>query len=99
MHERIRLFRGELFSADNQAEREQALEEVWEEIAQRRQSLAVKKEVWIVSANSFSVGNFSNQLAQGHNARSESLQAYQLIQSWLSTARNNDVDLKIFVSP
>ncbi|MFC3680160.1 DEAD/DEAH box helicase [Bacterioplanoides pacificum] len=99
MHERIRLFRGELFSADNQAEREQALDEVWQEIAQRRQSLAVKKEVWIVSANSFSVGNFSNQLAQGHNARSESLQAYQLIQSWLSTARNNDVDLKIFVSP
>jgi len=99
MDERIRLFRGESFTANNQAEREQTLEEVWDVIAQRRQSTAVKKEVWIVAANSFSARNFSTQLARGHNARSESLQAYQLIQSWLSTAHGNDVDLKIFVSP
>ncbi|MEY8251064.1 MAG: DEAD/DEAH box helicase family protein [Colwellia sp.] len=99
MDERIRLFRGELFSADDQHERDQMLNEVWDVISQRRQSTAVKKEVWIVAANSFSASHFSNQLSQGHNAQSESLQAYQLIQSWLSTAHSNDVELKIFVSP
>lgn len=99
MGERIRLFNGQSFTANNTEEREQALEDVWELVAQRRRSTAVKKEVWIVAANSFSVSDFSTQLALGHNARSESLQAFQLIQSWLSVAHSHDVGLKIFTSP
>lgn len=99
MHERIRMFEGERFQAADNDEREAKVEEVWEAIAQRRRSSRVHKEVWIVAANSFSARHFEMQLSRGHDARSESLQAYQLIQSWLSTANSNDVDLKIFVSP
>ncbi|QYJ94270.1 DEAD/DEAH box helicase [Shewanella spartinae] len=99
MHERIRMFKGERFQAANNNEREAMTEEVWDIIAQRRRSSRVHKEVWIVAANSFSASHFETQLTRGHNALSESLQAYQLIQSWLSTANSNDVDLKIFVSP
>ncbi|MCH4811204.1 DEAD/DEAH box helicase [Vreelandella neptunia] len=98
MKERIRLFNGQLFMTDNDQEREEKLQEVWDLIAQRRQSVAVRKEIWIVAANSFSVSHFSDQLMLGSNANSETLQAFQLITSWLSTAHGNDVDLKIFVS-
>jgi superfamily II DNA or RNA helicase len=99
MHERIRMFEGLSFTAADDNEREVKTTEVWEVIAQRRRSSRVKKEVWIVAANSFSASDFERQLSRGHNARSESLQAYQLIQSWMSTAHSNDVELKIFVSP
>jgi late competence protein required for DNA uptake (superfamily II DNA/RNA helicase) len=99
MDERIRLFEGQHFTADNHQERETKLDEVWEVISQRRLSTAVRKEIWIVAANSFSANHFQNQLLQGPNANSETLQAFQLINSWVSTAHNNDVELKIFVSP
>lgn len=98
MHERIRLFNGKRFEAETEQQREDKLQEVWEEIARRRKSSAVRKEIWIVSANSFSVDHFSNQLMLGANANSETLQAFQLITSWVSTAHANDIDLKIFVS-
>lgn len=98
MTERIRLLRGARFSAPNQKARERAVEQAWEIVAQRRRSSRVQKEVWIVSANSFSATHFEIQLNKGHNGSQESLQAYQLIQSWISTANSNDVDLKIFVS-
>ncbi len=98
MHERIRLFNGERFVAENEQERKEKLEDVWDVIAQRRLSSAVRKEIWIVAANSFSVDHFSEQLKLGSNANSETLQAFQLITSWVSTARSNDIDLKIFVS-
>ena len=29
----------------------------------------------------------------------ETLQAFQLLNSWLATAHDNDVELKVFVSP
>jgi superfamily II DNA or RNA helicase len=99
MDERIRMFEGQGFTAVDNAEREVKLTELWDVISQRRRSSRVTKEVWIVAANSFSASHFEAQLALGHNARSESLQAYQLIQSWMSTAHSNDVELKIFVSP
>jgi len=96
--ERIRLLRGERFSASNQEAREQAVEQAWNVVAQRRRSSRVQKEVWIISANSFSANHFEDHLNKGHDGNQESLQAYQLIQSWISTANSNDVDLKIFVS-
>ena len=92
------MFEGQSFTAADENERRAKTEEVWDVIAQRRRASSVKKEVWIVAANSFSAGHFGTQLQRGHNARSESLQAYQLIQSWMSTAHSNDVELKIFVS-
>lgn len=99
MQERIRMFESQRFTAATDGEREVKTTEVWEVIAQRRRSSRVRKEVWIVAANSFSARHFATQLSRGHNARSESLQAYQLIQSWMSTTQSNDVELKIFVSP
>jgi superfamily II DNA or RNA helicase len=99
MDERIRLFEGQHYLADYHQERKVKLDEVWEVISQRRLSTAVRKEIWIVAANSFSAIHFQNQLLQGQNANSETLQAFQLINSWVSTAHNNDVELKIFVSP
>ncbi|MFH7587627.1 DEAD/DEAH box helicase [Oceanimonas smirnovii] len=99
MHERIRLFEGKHYKALNSQDREAKLEEVWEVISHRRRSTAVRKEIWIVSANSFSAKHFRSQLLKGQNANSETLQAYQLINSWVSTAHSNDVDIKIFVSP
>lgn len=99
MQERIRMFERQRFTAETDEEREVKTAEVWGVIAQRRRSSRVHKEVWIVAANSFSSSHFSTQLSRGTNARSESLQAYQLIQSWLSTTQANDVELKIFVSP
>lgn len=99
MDERIRMFQGQRFVAETPVERQDKMRDVWDVIAERRRSNRVQKEVWIVAANSFSADDFAAQLARGHNARSESLQAYQLIQSWLSTTQANDVTLKIFVSP
>lgn len=98
MDERIRLFNGRRFKAANLQERENGLQDVWRVISQRRKSSAVRKEIWIVAANSFSVDHFARQLVLGANANSETLQAFQLITSWVSTAHSNDVDLKIFVS-
>lgn len=99
MKERIRMFNNQRYSAKSKMEREKKLTEVWDLISQRRSSHAVRKEIWIVAANSFSRDHFSEQLKQGATANSESLQAYQLIQSWLSNAHSNDIELKIFVSP
>tara|TARA_R110001583_G_scaffold124593_1_gene275991 strand:+ start:8225 stop:11278 length:3054 start_codon:yes stop_codon:yes gene_type:complete len=99
MDERIRMFEGQSYTAADNNERETKLAELWDVISRRRRSSRVTKEVWIVAANSFSANHFQDQLLRGNNARSESLQAYQLIQSWMSTAHSNDVGLKIFVSP
>ncbi len=99
MFERIRLAGGTRYTASSDAAREAKLDEIWETISQRRRSSAVTKEIWIVAANSFSLKDFSTQLKAGSLSRSETLQAYQLINSWISIANNNDVDLKIFVSP
>lgn len=78
---------------------EPALEKLWEVVSDRRRSVGVKKEIWIVAANSFSISDFETQMRLGSLARHESLQAYQLMQGWISAAANLDAELKIFASP
>lgn len=97
--ERIRVLGGELFVAEDEVERADKLEELWSVVANRRRSTAVRKEIWVVAANCFSAKHFERQLRLGPDANAETLQAYQLINSWLATTHDNDVELKIFVSP
>ncbi len=97
--ERIRVFQGVIFTAQNEQERLEKLNELWDTVAMRRRSTAVKKEIWIVAANSFSAAHFEQQLKLGSEANGETLQAFQLLNSWLATAHDNDVELKVFVSP
>lgn len=99
MQERIRMLNRQRFTASDDNCRGEALSELWDLIAQRRRSTSVKKEIWIVAANSFSASHLERQLSLGSGALSETLQAYQLINSWVATSNNNDVELKIFVSP
>ncbi|MCZ2722395.1 DEAD/DEAH box helicase family protein [Marinomonas sp. 15G1-11] len=96
--ERIRIFQGATFTAQNGQERLEKLNDLWDTVAARRRSTAVKKEIWIVAANSFSASHFERQLRLGAQANGETLQAFQLLNSWLATAHNNDVELKVFVS-
>ena len=97
--ERIRIFQGVTFTAQNEQERLQKLNELWDTVAARRRSTAVKKEIWIVVANGFSAKHFEQQLKLGSEANGETLQAFQLVNSWLAIAHDNDVELKVFVSP
>ena len=97
--ERIRVFQGVTFTAQNEQERLEKLDELWSIVAARRRSTAVKKEIWVVVANGFSAEHFEQQLKLGSEANGETLQAFQLLNSWLATAHNNDVELKVFVSP
>lgn len=97
--ERIRVVNGVCFTAQNEQERLEKLEELWEMVAMRRRSTAVKKEIWIVAANSFSAEHFEQQLKLGPKANGETLQAFQLLNSWLATSHDNDIELKVFVSP
>ncbi|WP_084589484.1 DEAD/DEAH box helicase [Cobetia amphilecti] len=99
MYNRLRLFNGERVFSENNEDRKKKLEESLNVLAARRKSTVVDKEIWIIAANSFSVDHFSCQLSRGSRAYSETLQAFQLMQSWISTAHVNDVGLKIFVSP
>ena len=93
---RIRLYNGKydlnLFQQTN------TLDEVFEEIDKRRKDVLVKKEVWLVIGNAFSNSHFTKQMNHISNASDESKQAYQLIETWLTTLSNYDVDLKMFVS-
>ncbi|MFK3988837.1 DEAD/DEAH box helicase [Psychrobacter sp. NPDC064578] len=93
---RIRLYNGKydlnLFQQPN------TLDEVFEEIDKRRKDVLVKKEVWLVIGNAFSNSHFTKQMKHISNASDESKQAYQLIETWLTTLSNYDVDLKMFVS-
>ena len=93
---RIRLYNGKYdLSLFQQPD---TLDEVFEEIDKRRKDVLVKKEIWLVIGNAFSNGHFTKQLKSISNAEDESKQAYQLIETWLSTLSSHDVDLKIFVS-
>ncbi|MDQ7976111.1 DEAD/DEAH box helicase family protein [Paraburkholderia sp. SARCC-3016] len=98
--ERIRIVNGRRLQNPGNDEqiRMQSLREAWSTIADRRVAPSVSKEIWIIVGNSFSRRNFERQMRRGNDASSESLQAFQLIDSWQSTAANNDVALKIFVS-
>jgi superfamily II DNA or RNA helicase len=72
---------------------------VWDLICERRTSLRCKKEIWVVCGNSFSHDHFIKSMNTPVTCSPESIQAFQLIEDWLSTANELDVDLKIFTSP
>ncbi|WP_444757300.1 DEAD/DEAH box helicase [Pseudomonas sp. A014] len=74
-------------------------ERVWDVICERRVSMKCKKEIWIVAGNSFSASHFTRSMQSPLACSPTSIQAYQLIEDWLSTADELDVDLKIFTSP
>jgi superfamily II DNA or RNA helicase len=74
------------------------MEEAWDKINSLRVSPSVEKEIWLVVGNAFSKKHFIESLKKGTTAPSESLQAYQFVDSWLSTCAINDIELKIFVS-
>jgi hypothetical protein len=97
LESRLRLLNGA--RVDMALNQEQEMGKAWNIIAERRQSFRVKKETWIVTANSFSVSNFERSMGAGAEGNAESLQAYQLIQSWLSSSNSLDCELKIFGSP
>ncbi|AFT90260.1 DEAD/DEAH box helicase [Paraburkholderia phenoliruptrix] len=97
---RVRLMDRQYRHNDAQDEeiRNQALRQIWNVISDRRISPSVSKEIWMIVGNAFSRHHFEQQMRRGRQAASESLQAFQLVDSWQSTAANNDVALKIFVS-
>ncbi|MFT6031061.1 MAG: superfamily II DNA or RNA helicase [Oleiphilaceae bacterium] len=101
LEERIRLINKQRFSNNGNDDnlRGSKLDEAWETIANRRRSAAVQKEIWVVVGNAFSRGHFVSQMRLGNQAQAESLQAYQLIDSWMATTASADVALKFFVSP
>lgn len=74
-------------------------EKVWDIICRRRISMKCKKEIWIVIGNSFSTKHFIQSMENPLTCSPTSIQAYQLIEDWLSTADELDVDLKFFTSP
>lgn len=101
LRERVRLLgRKRIANPDVSMQlRVDALRQAWDIVADRRASPTVSKEIWLVAGNSFSRSHFERQLRRGNRAVSESLQAFQLIDSWQSLAANNDVAFKIFASP
>lgn len=72
---------------------------VWELICTRRTSMRCKKEIWIVTGNSFSAKHFIKNMENPLVCQPASIQAYQLIEDWISTADELDVELKIFTAP
>ncbi|SNT71328.1 DEAD/DEAH box helicase [Psychrobacter sp. LV10R520-6] len=93
---RIRLYNGKYDL--NLFQQPDTLNKVFEEINKRRKDVLVKKEVWLVIGNAFSNSHFTKQMKNISNAEDESKQAYQLVETWLSTLSSHDVDLKMFVS-
>jgi hypothetical protein len=95
---RIRIFKSDRFDGATTPV-DTALAQLWTIVASRRRSVGVRKEIWIVVANGFSAADFENQIRLGTKGRPESLQAYQLIQGWISAASSLDAELRIFVAP
>lgn len=101
VEERLRLFSGKRaadYMLEHNISREDMYGKVLETLIRRRSSAVVEKEVWIVVGNGFSKSHFLETLKEGARAEAESLQAYQLFESWTSTASSNDVVFKAFVS-
>jgi hypothetical protein len=99
---RVRLIDGsfpEEYMLHNNKKADELMTEAWDKVNNLRTSAAVEKEVWIIVGNAFSRSDFVNNLSKGHLASSVTLQAYQLIDSWLSICASNEIDFKIFVSP
>lgn len=74
------------------------LDNVISTIDERRLNPLVSKEIWIVVGNAFSQSHFLNQFNNPSLAAPETVQAYQLLDTWFSQASNQNVDLKLFVS-
>ncbi|WP_431618603.1 hypothetical protein [Enterobacter hormaechei] len=90
---RIRLFEG-TFNINHD------INDVLEKINKRRASSLVRKEIWIVVGNGFSLSHFKSQFNPSVVKKSqESMQSYQLIDSWLLQSKSLGIDLKFFVSP
>src|SRR5690606_24598550 len=100
LNERVRLLNGERFvNPENDSKlREKVYDQAWGEVIARRLSPRIEKEIWIVSGNAFSKKHFFNELSKGEKGKAESLQAYQLIQSWYASLAIEDVSIKFFVS-
>ncbi len=92
LNSRVRLFNKSFDQATT-------VNEVLEKINDRRINPLVKKEIWLVVGNSFSRQHFISQFSNPSTAAAESIQAYQLLDTWLSQASNHNVDMKVFVSP
>ncbi|MEM5996563.1 DEAD/DEAH box helicase family protein, partial [Escherichia coli] len=73
-------------------------EKTWELISNRRKSPLCNKEIWIVMGNSFSKKHFIEEMSKDTDQQSETIQAFQLIEDWLSSADEMGVDIKIFTS-
>jgi len=86
------------YSQDKGVPEKELMKEAWDKINSLRVSPSVEKEIWLVVGNAFSKKHFIDSLKKGKTAPSTSLQAYQLIDSWLSTCAINEIELKIFVS-
>ncbi|KHT29581.1 DEAD/DEAH box helicase [Pectobacterium carotovorum] len=90
---RIRLFNG-TFNINHD------INDVLEKINERRASSLVRKEIWIVVGNGFSLSHFKSQFNPSVVKKSqESMQSYQLIDSWLLQSKSLGIELKFFVSP
>lgn len=70
----------------------------WDLISSRRESMRCKKEIWVVMGNSFSSSHFSESISNPALSQPASIQAFQLVENWLSTANELDVEFKIFTS-
>ena len=88
---RIRLF-NKIFDINHD------LDGVISKIDERRIDPLVSKEIWIVVGNAFSHSHFNSQFDNPSMAVPETIQAYQLLDTWFSQASAHDVDLKIFTS-
>lgn len=97
LKERIRLYKGKRHESSE--DREKDFDEVWGLINERRKIPSIEKEIWVVAGRSFSKDHFKKQLIKGTSAQAESLQAYQLIQSWIAESYAHDVNFKLFVNP
>lgn len=88
---RIRLF-NKVFDINHN------LDEVIAKIDERRIDPLIKKEIWIVVGNAFSSSHFLSQFKNPSRAAPETIQAYQLLDTWFNQASAYGVDLKIFTS-
>ncbi|MBP2544948.1 DEAD/DEAH box helicase [Acinetobacter guillouiae] len=91
LNTRIRLF-------DKKFDLNHNLDDVIKIIDERRLNPLVDKEIWIVVGNAFSKEHFVNQFQKGITPSPESVQAYQLLDTWFNQASSNNVDLRVFVS-
>lgn len=75
-----------------------SLDDVLGLIKKRRSMISVRKEIWVVIGNAFSKSHFEKQFSAVGKVSPETLQAYQLIDTWILQASSYDVDIKFFVS-